>query len=115
MKSIAAESLLRRISYLKRAAVRRRKIDLWKDDGDRASLMRRLRAGYSLLVYFSFALFLGRKSWLTPGEWAWDAWIFNPLTIVFMVYLIWNSFRIRWAVKVFDVFWVEDARDLPGS
>lgn len=115
MKPIAAESLLRRISYLKRAAARRRKIEIWKDDTDRASLTRSLRAGYSLLVYFSFALFLGRKSSLTPGEWAWNAWKLNPLTVGYLVFLIWDSFRIRWAVKAFDVFRVENARDLPGS
>jgi len=107
------ESRDRRIAYLRKVAARRKNLDFHRKDTDLASIYRRLHSGYALIPLFGFGLYRGvRSGWFSSSSSTLD-WMFQLLGVGFLLFMIYDVFRIRWATKIFYQCQVENVADIP--
>lgn len=100
-------SIIRRVNVLRRLARQRKKFVLFKNKTDRALAHRQISSGYSLMVYFAVMYWIGRSSYFSHERGVFKGWVIPCCVVLYFIWLLYSTFKLRWACKVFDVYGAE--------
>ncbi len=107
-------SIMRRINCLRHYAGKRRINDVFwlKKQTDRERIHVQISAGYSLITYFALTSWITRSTYFNPESNVFFGWIAPCVMIIFCVWLMYWTFKLKWACKVFDLFGADMVSDI---
>lgn len=104
---LSENSMIRRVDCLRRFARQRKKFDLFKKQTDRDRAHGQISAGYSLMAYFAVTFWFSRTRYFSPERGIFMGWVLPCGVVLFCLWLVYWTFKLRWACKAFDVYGAE--------